>query len=198
MNTNLFDALATDEAATLTRLHQRLEHDANAADVLDVAYRTIDTPVGALLLAATTVGLVRVAYDVEGHDAVLAKLADAVSPRILRAPARLDTVARQIDEYFAKRRTTFDVLVDLRLTDGFRRNVIEHLRDIAYGHRESYAAVAAAVGSPKAVRAVGTACANNPLPVVIPCHRVVRSDGSTGQYVGGPLAKSTLLDLEAA
>jgi methylated-DNA-[protein]-cysteine S-methyltransferase len=198
MNTNLFDDLATDEGVTLARLHHRLEHNADTAGVLDLAYRTIDTPVGTLLLAATTVGLVRVAYDIEGHDTVLAKLADAVSPRILRAPARLDTVSRQIDEYFAKRRTTFDVPVDLRLADGFRRAVVEHLRDIAYGHRESYAAVAAAVGSPKAVRAVGTACARNPLPVVIPCHRVVRSDGSTGQYAGGPLAKSTLLDLEAA
>jgi methylated-DNA-[protein]-cysteine S-methyltransferase len=198
MNTNIFDSLATDETIALARLHQRLEHDANTADVLDVAYRTIDTPVGTLLLAATSAGLVRVAYDVEGHDAVLAKLADAVSPRILRAPARLDTAARQIDEYFAKRRTAFDVPVDLRLAEGFRRTVVEHLRDIAYGHRESYAAVAAAVGNPKAVRAVGTACARNPLPVVIPCHRVVRSDGSTGQYAGGPLAKSTLLDLEAA
>jgi methylated-DNA-[protein]-cysteine S-methyltransferase len=198
MNTNIFDALATDEAATLSRLHRRLAQDADTADVLDVAYRTVDTPVGTLLLAATTAGLVRVAYDVEGHDAVLAGLADRISPRVLRAPARLDSAARQIDEYFAKRRTVFEVPVDLRLAEGFRRNVIEHLRDIGYGRRESYAAVAAAIGHPRAVRAVGTACAHNPLPVVIPCHRVVRSDGSTGQYVGGPLAKSTLLDLEAA
>jgi methylated-DNA-[protein]-cysteine S-methyltransferase len=198
MNTNIFDALATDEPATLTRLHHRLAQDADTADVLDVAYRTIDTPVGTLLLAATTAGLVRVAYDVEGHDAVLAGLADTISPRVLRAPARLDSAARQIDEYFAKRRTVFEVPVDLRLAEGFRRNVIEYLREIGYGRRESYAAVAAAIGHPRAVRAVGTACAHNPLPVVIPCHRVVRSDGSTGQYVGGPLAKSTLLDLEAA
>ena len=198
MNTNIFDALAADEATTLTRLHRRLALDADAADVLDVAYRTVDTPVGTLLLAATTAGLVRVAYDIEGHDAVLAGLADRISPRVLRAPARLDSAARQIDEYFAKRRTVFEVPVDLRLAEGFRRNVIEHLRDIGYGRRESYAAVAAAIGHPRAVRAVGTACAHNPLPVVIPCHRVVRSDGSTGQYVGGPLAKSTLLDLEAA
>jgi methylated-DNA-[protein]-cysteine S-methyltransferase len=198
MNTNIFDALAADEDAALTRLHRRLALDAEAADVLDVAYRTVDTPVGTLLLAATTAGLVRVAYDVEGHDAVLAALADRISPRLLRAPARLDNAARQIDEYFTKRRTVFEVPVDLRLAEGFRRNVIEHLRDIGYGSRESYAAVAAAIGHPRAVRAVGTACAHNPLPVVIPCHRVVRSDGSTGQYVGGPLAKSTLLDLEAA
>jgi methylated-DNA-[protein]-cysteine S-methyltransferase len=197
MSTNLFDGLDADDAA-LVRLHKRLEHAADTADVLDVAYRTIDTPVGTLLLAATTAGLVRVAYDVEGHDAVLAGLGDRISPRVLRAPARLDSAARQIDEYFAKRRTAFEVAVDLRLAEGFRRNVIEHLRDIGYGRRESYAAVAAAIGHPRAVRAVGTACAHNPLPVVIPCHRVVRSDGSTGQYVGGPLAKSTLLDLEAA
>ncbi|MDT5235524.1 MAG: methylated-DNA-[protein]-cysteine S-methyltransferase [Mycobacterium sp.] len=198
MNTNIFDALAADEATALTRLHRRLALDADAADVLDVAYRTVETPVGTLLLAATTAGLVRVAYDIEGHDAVLAALADRISPRVLRAPARLDSAARQIDEYFAKRRTAFEVPVDLRLAEGFRRNVIEHLRDIGYGRRESYAAVAAAIGHPRAVRAVGTACAHNPLPLVIPCHRVVRSDGSTGQYVGGPLAKSTLLDLEAA
>jgi methylated-DNA-[protein]-cysteine S-methyltransferase len=198
MNTNIFDDLGADEATALTRLHRRLAQDADAADMLDVAYRTIDTPVGTLLLAATTAGLVRVAYDLEGHDAVLAGLADRISPRVLRAPARLDSAARQIDEYFAKRRTVFDVPVDLRLAEGFRRDVIEHLRDIGYGRRESYAAVAAAIGHPRAVRAVGTACAHNPLPVVIPCHRVVRSDGSTGQYVGGPLAKSTLLDLEAA
>jgi methylated-DNA-[protein]-cysteine S-methyltransferase len=197
MTTNLFDELNADGSG-LARLHQRLERDADSAGVLDVAYRTVDTPVGTLLLAATTAGLVRVAYDVEGHDAVLTGLADRISPRVLRAPARLDTVARQIDEYFAKRRTVFEVPVDLRLAEGFRRNVIEHLREIGYGHRESYATVAAAIGNPRAVRAVGTACAHNPLPVVIPCHRVVRSDGSTGQYIGGPLAKSTLLDLEAA
>ena len=197
MTTNLFDELNADGSG-LARLHQRLERDADSAGVLDVAYRTIDTPVVALLLAATTAGLVRVAYDVEGHDTVLAGLSTRISPRLLRAPGRLDSAARQIDEYFAKRRTVFEVPVDLRLAEGFRRNVIEHLRGIGYGHRESYAAVAAAIGNPRAVRAVGTACAHNPLPVVIPCHRVVRSDGSTGQYVGGPLAKSTLLDLEAA
>jgi methylated-DNA-[protein]-cysteine S-methyltransferase len=197
MTTNLFDELDADDDA-LSRLHQRLEHAADTEGLLDVAYRTIDTPVGTLLLAATTAGLVRVAYDIEDHEAVLAELADRISPRLLRAPARLDSATRQIDEYFAKRRKVFEVTVDLRLAEGFRRNVIEHLREIGYGHRESYATVAAAIGNPRAVRAVGTACAHNPLPVVIPCHRVVRSDGSTGLYVGGPLAKSTLLDLEAA
>lgn len=195
MSTNLFDDLQADDES-LSRLHQQLERDAAADELLDVAYRTVDSPVGTLLLAATTVGLVRVAYDIEDHDAVLERLAGSVSPRVLRAPARLDAAARQLDEYFTKRRTAFELPVDLRLTDGFRRSVVEHLREIGYGRRESYAAVAAAVGNPRAVRAVGTACAHNPLPVVIPCHRVVRSDGTTGQYVGGPVAKSALLALE--
>ncbi|OBA91965.1 cysteine methyltransferase [Mycobacteriaceae bacterium 1482268.1] len=196
MSTNIFDELHADDE-TLARLHQRLERGADAGDVLDVAFRTVDSPVGPLLLAATTEGLVRVAYDIEDHDAVLMKLATAVSPRLLRAPARLDATARQLDEYFARKRTSFEVPVDLRLAAGFRRNVIEHLRAIGYGRRASYAEVAAAVGNPRAVRAVGTACAHNPLPVVIPCHRVVRSDGSTGEYVGGPSAKAALLDLES-
>jgi methylated-DNA-[protein]-cysteine S-methyltransferase len=196
MTANIF--ATPDEAATLTRLHAALERQAEAADLLDVAYRTVDTPVGTLLLAATDAGLVRVAYDIEDHDAVLVTLAKVISPRILRAPARLDDAARQLDEYFAKRRTTFQLAVDLRLADGFRRNVVQQLREIGYGHRWTYAQVAAAVGNPRAVRAVGSACAHNPLPVVIPCHRVVRSDGSTGQYVGGPRAKSALLELEAA
>lgn len=196
MTANMFDEIRVGDEP-LTVLHRRLEQEADRSSLLDVAYRTVDTPVGTLLLAATPVGLVRVAYDSEDHTAVLAALATSVSPRILAAPSRLDAVARQLDEYFAKRRTAFQVPVDLRLTVGFRRNVIEQLRAIDYGHRRSYAQVAAAIGNPRAVRAVGTACAHNPLPVVIPCHRVVRADGSTGQYVGGAAAKSALLELEA-
>lgn len=192
-----FNSPASDDEATLRRLHDRLTEAAEPTGVLDVAYRTIDSPVGTLLLAATPAGLVRVAFDIEGHDVVLARLAESVSPRILRAPDRLDDVARQLDEYFAKRRTTFDVTVDLSLARGFRRHVVEHLREIGYGRRASYAEVAAAVGSPRAVRAVGSACAHNPLPVVIPCHRVVRSDGTSGQYIGGPEAKTALLQLES-
>jgi methylated-DNA-[protein]-cysteine S-methyltransferase len=195
---NLFDALGGNDADALARLHRRLERDAEDADLLDVGYRTLDTPLGSLLLAATPVGLVRVAYASQGHDAVLNALADTVSPRVLRAPARLDAAAREIDEYFDGTRTQFDLPLDLRLADGFRREVIEHLREIGFGHRESYATVAAAIGRPRAVRAVGSACARNPLPLVIPCHRVVRTDGSIGQYVGGADAKQTLLTLEAA
>ncbi|HEV7420924.1 MAG TPA: methylated-DNA--[protein]-cysteine S-methyltransferase [Mycobacterium sp.] len=195
---DVLDALRTDDVDALARLHRRLERDAQQADLLDVGYRTLDTPLGSLLLAATPVGLVRVAYASEGHETVLNTLSEKVSPRILRAPARLDGAAREIDEYFAGTRTQFDLPLDLRLADGFRRQVIEHLRDIGYGHRESYAAVASAIGRPRAVRAVGSACARNPLPLVIPCHRVVRTDGSIGQYVGGADAKQTLLTLEAA
>lgn len=198
MTDGLFDALYEDDEETTARLHARLATAAAAAGVLDVAYRTIGTPVGELLLAATGEGLVRVAYASQGLDDVLAALATAVSPRILRAPARLDLVARQLDEYFAGRRTAFELPLDLRLATGFRRAVIAHLPSIPYGHTESYAQVAVAAGSPKAVRAVGTACATNPLPVVVPCHRVVRSDGTSGGYVGGPDAKRTLLTMEAA
>lgn len=194
----LFDALSADSAATLARLHRKLADDAAAAGLLDIAYRTLDTPVGTLLLAATPAGLVRVAYPAENHDTVLATLAERISPRVLAAPARLDRAARELDEYFAGTRTGFELPLDLRLTAGFRRQVIEHLAEIGYGHRASYATVAAAVGNPRAVRAVGSACAHNPLPVVIPCHRVIRSDGAIGQYVGGVAAKHLLLELEAA
>ena len=186
------------DAAGLTRLHARLILDAEAADLLDVAYRIVDTPVGPLLLAATPAGLVRVAYAAEDHEAVLARLAADISPRILAAPARLDDAARQLDEYFRGARTAFDLPLDLRLARGFRREVITHLPRIGYGRTASYAEVAAVAGSPRAVRAVGTACARNPLPVVLPCHRVVRSDGDLGRYVGGGDAKRALLRLEAA
>jgi methylated-DNA-[protein]-cysteine S-methyltransferase len=180
------------------RLHARLATAARDAGILDVAFRTVDTPLGALLLAATDQGLVRVAYAREDHDRVLQQLADTVSPRVLRAPARLDLAAREIEEYFVGRRTRFDLPLDFRLSAGFRRTVLAQLPDIAYGTTVTYAAIAAAAGNPKAVRAVGSACATNPLPVVVPCHRVVRSDGTIGQYVGGVDAKQTLLTLEAA
>lgn len=182
----------------LAWLHQRLTIDAEAAGLLDVAYRILDTPVGPLLLAATEAGLVRVAYVADSLDDVLDELATRISPRILEAPARLDTAAAQLDEYFEGARSSFDLPLDLRLATGFRRDVITHLPDIAYGHTASYAEVAEAAGSPRAVRAVGTACAKNPLPVVIPCHRVVRSDGGIGQYAGGVDAKRILLSLETA
>ena len=197
-NARLFGALPAADEETSARLHARLVAAAEREGVLDVAYRTIATPVGELLLAGTGHGLVRVAFPQQGHDAVLASLAQTVSPRVLRAPGRLDEVSRQLEEYFAGRRTVFDLPLDWRLATGFRRDVLAHLPAIPYGRTESYAQVATAAGNPKAVRAAGTACARNPLPVVVPCHRVVRSDGTAGGYAGGPDAKRALLALESA
>jgi methylated-DNA-[protein]-cysteine S-methyltransferase len=186
------------DAGTLSRLHRRLEQEAEQADLIDVAYTTVDSPLGKLLLAATLKGLVRVAYASEDHDRVLETLGQKLSLRILRAPKRLDVVAREIDEYFAKRRQVFDVNLDLSLSHGFRQLVQTHLPEIGYGQTRSYRQVAELVGNPKAVRAVGTACATNPLPVVVPCHRVLRTDGTLGGYIGGLEAKTALLNLEAA
>ncbi len=194
---DLFAALPLIDTEAIRRLHARLAREAEQAGILDVAYRTIDTPVGTLLLAATTRGLVRVAYEREDHATVLARLAREISPRVLHAPGRLDLAATELDEYFAGRRTGFDLPLDFSLSHGFRLLVLRRLSAITYGHTESYAQVAAAAGSPRAVRAVGTACATNPLPIVVPCHRVVRSDGALGQYVGGADTKKSLLSLEA-
>ena len=190
-------AATTVEPNLLEQLHRRLEEAASHDGLLDVAYTTIDTPVGSLLLAATEKGLVRVAYDSEDHDKVLGTLAAKLSPRILRAPKRLDDAAREIDQYFAGTRRTFDLQLDMSLSRGFRQLVQRHLPEIGYGHTQSYAQVARLVGNPKAVRAVGSACATNPLPLVVPCHRVLRADGSLGGYIGGLAAKNTLLNMEA-
>lgn len=191
------DLFPVDERS-LEALHDRVVAAAGRHGLLDVAYRELGTPVGTLLLVATEAGLVRVAYAREDFDAVLAVVAEKVSPRILRAPARLDEAVRQLGEYFDGTRRTFDLPLDHALSAGFRRTVQLALPDIAYGHTASYGDVARAVGNPAAVRAVGSACATNPLPVVVPCHRVLRSDGSLGGYVGGAEAKTALLDLERA
>jgi methylated-DNA-[protein]-cysteine S-methyltransferase len=181
----------------LAALHARFAEAALDTGAVDVAYRTLDSPVGRLLVCATDVGVLRVAFEIEGHDMVLDRLASTVSPRIVEAPSRLDAVAHELDEYFRGERRAFDLPLDRRLSKGFQRTVLEHLPDIGYGATASYASVALASGSPRAVRAVGTACATNPLPVVVPCHRVVRSDGTAGNYRGGMAAKQILIDLEA-
>lgn len=179
------------------RLTSRLAALAEREGLLDVAYHIVDSPFGPLLLAATAEGLVRLAFDRENHDGVLARLAIDVSPRILRTPRRLDDAARQLDQYFAGQRRAFNLLVDLRLARGFRRDVLVHLRDIPYGSTQSYATVARAAGNPSAIRAAASACSHNPVPLVVPCHRVVRSDGSMGAYLGGTEAKQALLAMEA-
>lgn len=186
------------EARHLDALRATLAQRADAAGLLEVAYRTVDSPVGPLLLAATSRGLVRVAYEREDFEAVLATLAERIGPRILRADDRLDTATRQLEEYFTGRRTAFDLELDHRLTSGFRQTVQAYLPRIGYGHTATYKQVAADVGNPNAVRAVGTACATNPLPVVVPCHRVLRSNGGLGGYIGGLDAKTALLHLEEA
>ncbi|AHW62590.1 O-6-methylguanine DNA methyltransferase [Corynebacterium glyciniphilum AJ 3170] len=182
--------------ADLARLRTRLAVDASASGLLEVAYRTIDSPIGPLLIAATEKGLVRVAFGLEDFDTVLTALADKASPRVLESRPRLDAVAVEIDEYFAGRRQEFDLPLDFAMSSGFRQDVQRYLPHIGYGQTQSYKQVAAGVGNPKAVRAVGTACATNPLPIVVPCHRVLRSDGSLGGYLGGLEAKTTLLTLE--
>lgn len=186
---------ATD-GATLAALHARLVARAQDDGLLDVTYRVVDTPVGHVLVAAGAAGVLRVAFDAQGHTAALEDLAARVSPRVLEGGARLDPVLRELDEYFAGTRREFDVPVDLRLARGFRRDVVATLPRIGYGTTASYAQLAALVGRPAAVRAVGTACALNPVPLIVPCHRVVRSDGTVGQYAGGALAKRALLALE--
>jgi methylated-DNA-[protein]-cysteine S-methyltransferase len=178
------------------KAYSDLPADANVeAWLVTIAHRkAID-----IIRAATPVGLVRVAFETEGNDDVLQSLSDRISSRMLNAPARLDAVAHQLDEYFSGRRHHFDLPLDWQLSKGFRRTVLEHLAaEIGYGTTVSYGTLARLSGSPRAVRAVGTTCATNPIPVVVPCHRVVRADGAMGQYRGGPAAKRALLDLEGA
>jgi methylated-DNA-[protein]-cysteine S-methyltransferase len=185
-------------ADRLTELRRRLVQAAARENLLDVAYRRLDTAVGPLLLAATELGLVRVAFAREGHDAVLQDLADQISPRVMHAPGTLDTVVGQLDEYFAGRRRRFTLALDRCLSRGFSGTVHERLGDIGYGETISYQEMARRAGRPDSGRAVGAACGENPLPVVVPCHRVIRANGQPGGYRGGDEAKRYLLTLESA
>lgn len=175
------------------RLRSLLAGGADRAGLLDVAYAPVDSPLGALLVAATPVGIVRLAFDNEFTDAVLGELAARISPRVLEASGRLDDARRELDEYFTGSRTRFDLPLDWTLTAGFRREVLAATAAIPYGHTGTYRSVATAAGNPNAVRAAGTALATNPLPIIVPCHRVTRSDGALGGYRGGTHRKDTLL-----
>jgi methylated-DNA-[protein]-cysteine S-methyltransferase len=156
---------------------------AATAGLLDVAYATLDSPLGTLLLARTDRGLVRLAYvDFEGEDAVIAELASRISPRVLAVPRRLDETRRELDQYFAGSRHQFDVPIDWRLTHGFGRRVLRATARIPYGGVSSYKQVAAAAGSPRGFRAAGNALGANPIPIVVPCHRVLHSGGGLGGY----------------
>lgn len=179
-------------------LIDRLVARAASEGLLDVAYARVDSPLGPLLAARTPRGLATLSYaDFRGGvDAVVEDLATRLSPRILEAPGRLDDVRRQLDEYFAGRRDRFDMPLDLVLVAGFRRRVLEATAGIPFGETRSYAEVATAAGNAKAVRAAGTALGHNPIPIVVPCHRVLRSGGALGNYTGGVEKKEALLRIE--
>ena len=178
--------------ASLNRLAER----AGEEGLLDVAYTRADSPFGPLLLATTRRGLVRVGLPNQDPDELLADLAERVSPRVLEAPAPLDDARRELDLYFGGKLTGFDLRLDWRLTDGFRARVQRAIARIPYGQTRSYTQMAKSAGNERAVRAAGTACGSNPLPLVVPCHRVLRSGGGLGGYGGGLPMKEALLRLE--
>ena len=190
----LRDASPTDAASDVAAALVQAE----AEGLVDVAYAQTDSPVGPLLVPVTDAGLGRVGFAREDEAAVLEGPAARISPRVVRSPRRTDEVRRELDEYFHGRRDHFDLPVDWRLSRGFRRQVLEHLyAEVPYGRTVSYLQLATIVGNPKASRAVGTAMATNPIPIVVPCHRVLRSGGPLGGYGGGLPAKRLLLALES-
>ena len=172
---------------------------AAAAGLLDVAYATLDSPVGTLLVACTDRGLVRLAYlgdEAEDEDTVLEQLAAAISPRVLASPRRLDDPRRELDQYFAGARHEFELPLDWQLTRGFGRRVLQATARIPYGALSSYKEVATEAGSPRGFRAAGNALGSNPIPIVVPCHRVLHSGGGLGGYTGGLDRKRKLLAVE--
>jgi methylated-DNA-[protein]-cysteine S-methyltransferase len=169
---------------------------ATLAGDADVAYAEMDSPVGPLLLAATRRGLVRVQWLAGDEDAILQQLADRLGPRVLHAPARLEDARRELEEYFAGRRTRFEVPVDYTLTRGFTTKVLRATARIPFGSVSTYTDVARRAGSPRASRAAGNALGANPIPIVVPCHRVLHKDGGLGGYGGGLDRKRTLLAIE--
>lgn len=198
-----------NEPAPMSRLRQALITEGQEEGIVDAVYRYVDSPIGQLFLAATEQGVVRLGFSHE-TDAVDLVARD-VGPRVIEAPAQpaphtpapgtplavLDNASIELAEYFAGTRQDFAVPIDLRMA-GFRGDVVTALAGIAYGQRRTYKQLAEALGNPGATRAVGSACANNPIPIFLPCHRVVRADGTWGNYRGGPDAKTYLLELEAA
>jgi methylated-DNA-[protein]-cysteine S-methyltransferase len=188
-----------EERAMWERLRAELARRAADEQLVDVAFERHETPLGSVVVGATGEGLVRVGLPAEDEDVVLQELADRISPRVLRAArAPLGQVRGELDAYFGGELRRFSVPLDWRLTRGFREAVLRATAEIPYGETASYRDVATRAGSPNAVRAAGTALAVNPLPIVVPCHRVVRSDGLLGLYRGGPDAKAALLRLEGA
>ncbi len=188
-------------AAATGRLVARAEDEG----LLEVAYGSVESPFGDLLAAVTPRGLLRLSYDPRRNDAVLEQIATKVSPRILEAPARLDPVRRQLEEYFEGDRTKFELKLDWRLTRGFFQKILRETARVRYGELATYKQMAEAAGSPRAVRAAGNALGSNPIPIVVPCHRIVRTGGklggyggTLGPYIAGPDVKQRLLELEGA
>lgn len=192
--------LARGRAARLDRerLQAALRREAERAGLLDVAYASIDSPIGELLVAVTPRGLVRLAYEGERSDAVMAELSERVSPRILHAPERTDAVRRELESYFDGERHDFATPVDWSLVRGFASGVLQATARVPFGQLATYRDVAAAAGSPRAYRAAGNALGSNPIPIVVPCHRVVHAGGGLGGYTGGLDRKRFLLNLEGA
>ena len=189
---------ADGPALDLDRLSTALRRRAEDEGLLDVAYGSMDSPLGELLVAFTPRGLVRVAYVDEAEDAVLEELAGRVSPRVLRAPQRTDAVRRELEDYFAGRRRQFDTPIDWSLVRGFAVGVLQATARVPFGQVTTYRDVAGAAGSPRAARAAGNALGSNPIPIVVPCHRVVHAGGGLGGYTGGLERKRFLLRLEGA
>jgi methylated-DNA-[protein]-cysteine S-methyltransferase len=186
-----------DVADSAAEAVERAIASARALGLTDVAYAFEPSPVGDLLVAVTPRGLIRLAYNAHEHsDEVLEELARKVSPRVVEAPAALDEVRRELDEYFAGRRTAFEIPIDWRLHDGFGRRVLKATARIPFGTVLTYGEVAAKAGSPRGHRAAGNALGANRVPIVVPCHRVVRSGGKIGGYTGGIERKEFLLGLE--
>jgi methylated-DNA-[protein]-cysteine S-methyltransferase len=180
-----------------TTLDSRFREAAAAAGLLDVSYDVAETPIGKLLIAVTDAGLCRISYDPE-PERETEQLARFFGTRVLRAPRSIDPVKRELDEYFEGRRRGFDLPVDLRGRSEFSRIVLEQLARVPYGEVTTYGSLAARSGRPRAARAVGTIMNRNPIPIVLPCHRVVGSTGSLVGYGGGLERKRHLLDLEHA
>ena len=178
-------------------LDRRFRDAAADAGLLDVAYDMVDTPIGQLFVATTDAGLCRISYDPEPEREV-ERLARALGTRILRSPKPVDEVRRQLDEYFEHSRRTFELDVDLRLTADFSRRVLEELVKVPYGEVTTYGELAARAARPRAARAVGTVMNRNPIPIVLPCHRVVGASGKLVGYGGGLERKEALLKLEGA
>ena len=177
----------------------RLAASANQEGLVDVAYASVDTPLGTGLGAATPKGLVRLALPNEEIENVLARLARDVSPRVLEFPGRLDEARRELDEYFEGRRSRFELPLDWQLSHpGFYRRVLRATARVPFGDVITYAEAAQRAGNPRAFRAAGTALGSNPIPIVVPCHRVIRAGGEIGNYGGGPEMKRFLLELEGA